>query len=113
MACKEDLDRLLQDEDKYSELYYSPAQRDQSQLLFYKRYAFIASFLLTLSIILNAILFSSRATQFTIMSHHDRSEYGSLLNCFYLPNVILTFSSSKSGSGDYSYMAKTVRLLER
>lgn len=83
MACKEDLDRLLQDEDKYSELHYSPAQRDQSQLLFYKRYAFIASLLLTLSIILNAILFSSRATQFTIMSDHDRSEYGSLLNCFY------------------------------
>lgn len=78
MACKEDLDRLLQDEDKYSELYYSPAQRDQSQLLFYKRYAFIASFLLTLSIILNAILFSSRATHFTIMSDPDRSEYANL-----------------------------------
>ena len=89
MACK-DLDRLLQGEDKYSDSEYSLAQREKSRLLSYKRYALIASALLTLSVILNAILLSSRATLFMTESHPNRSEYGPLLNGLYSQYVVLT-----------------------
>ena len=82
MACK-DLDRLLRVEDKYFEPEYRLVQRDQSSLLSYKRYAFIASALLSLSVILNAILLLPRATPFMTECHSDRSEYGSLLNELY------------------------------
>ena len=89
MACK-DIDRLLPAEDKSSEPEYGLVQRDQSSLLSCKRYAFITSVLLTLSVTLNALLLLSHATPFMTASHPDRSEYGLLLNSLYSQYAILT-----------------------
>lgn len=113
MACKEDHRRLLQDEDDYSGSDHGLAQRAQPQSLFYKRYAFISSTLLALSVILNAILFFPRHTQFMAVSYHDRSKYGPWLNSVRSNLVVLTLLVSKSRSRYYSHVARRVRLLER
>lgn len=78
MACKEDHCRLLGDEDEFSGSDHGLAQKAQHQPLFYKRYAFISSALLALSVLLNAILFFPRHTPFMAVSYHDRSRYANL-----------------------------------
>lgn len=112
MACKED-HSLLQDEDEYSGSDYVLAQRAQPQSLFYKRYAFISSGLLALSVILNAILIFPRHAPFMAVSYHDRSKYGSLLNSVRSHLVVLTLLVSKSRSRYYSHVARRIRVLER
>lgn len=113
MACKEDHCRLLQDEDEYSGSDYGLVQRAQPQSLFYKRYAFISSGLLALSVILNAILIFPRHASFMAVSYHDRTKYGPLLNPVRSHFVVLTLLVSKSRSRYYSHMARRIRLLER
>lgn len=105
MACKEDYCRLLEGEDECSGSDHGLAQKAQHQPLFYKRYAFISSALLALSVLLNAILFFPRHTPFMAVSYHDRSKYGPLLSSVRSHFVVLTLLVSKPRSRYYTYVA--------